>query len=97
MLLIIDEVSMLGSNLLLEVHKRLQQIKGVSPDNIFRGVNILTVGDLYQLLPVGQPAVFDRVSDAYARLFASGSLWKEEFQMLELSKVMRQKGFHTVT
>ena len=31
-LVIIDEVSMVGSNMLLEVHKRLQQIKGVSDD-----------------------------------------------------------------
>ena len=47
MLLIIDEVSMVGSNMLLEIHKRLQQIKGVSDDAVFGGVSILAVGDLY--------------------------------------------------
>ena len=61
LLLIIDEVSMVGSNMLLEIHKRLQQIKGVSSDKIFGGVSILAVGDMYQLPPVGQPAVFDQV------------------------------------
>ena len=48
-LLIIDEVSMVGCNMLLEIHKRLQQIKGVLPDVTFGGVSILAVGDLYQL------------------------------------------------
>ena len=32
MLVIIDEVSMVGSNMLLEINKRLQQIKGVLLD-----------------------------------------------------------------
>ena len=92
LLIIIDEVSMVGSNMLLEIHRRLQQIKGVSPDIMFGGVSILAVGDLYQLPPVGQPAVFDRVTDSYARFYGSGSLRQEEFEMLEFSEVMRQKG-----
>ena len=40
MLLIIDEVSMVGCNMLLEIHKRLQQIKGESDDAVFGGVSI---------------------------------------------------------
>ena len=55
-------------------------------------ISILALGDLYQLPPVGQPAVFDTVTDAYAKLYASGSLWQEEFSMIELSEVMRQRG-----
>ena len=46
MLLSIDEVSMVGSNMLIEIHKRLQQIKGVLNDVVFDGVSILAVGDL---------------------------------------------------
>ena len=38
LLLIIDEVSMVGSNMLLEIHRRLAQIKGVSGDVMFGGV-----------------------------------------------------------
>ena len=49
----------------------LQQIKGVLPDVMFGGVSILAVGDLYQLPPVGQPALFDTVTDAYACLYGS--------------------------
>ena len=62
-LVIIDEVSMVGSNMLLEIHKRLQQIKGVSDDITFGGVSILAVGDLYQLPPVAQAPLFSTVSD----------------------------------
>ena len=92
MLVIIDEVSMVGSNMLLEIHKRLQQIRGVSDDVVFGGVRILAVGDLYQLLPVCQAPVFSTVGDCYAQLYGSGSLWVDNFQMLELTEVMRQRG-----
>ena len=49
MFVIIDKVSMVGCNMLLEIHKRLQQISGVSDDKTLGGVSILAVGDLYQL------------------------------------------------
>ena len=92
MLIIIDEVSMVGSNTLLEINKRLQQIKGVMPDVTFGGVSVLAVGDLYQLPPIAQPALFDMMNDCYARLYGSGSLWVDEFKMIELDDVMRQRG-----
>ena len=47
MLITIDEVSMVGSNMQLEIHRRLQQIRGVPGDVMFGGVSILAVGDLY--------------------------------------------------
>ena len=62
---------MAGSNMLLEIHKRLQQIKGVSDDVTFGGVSILTMGDLYQLPPVAQAPLFSTVSDCYAHAFVS--------------------------
>ena len=92
MLIIIDEVSMVGSNTLLEINKRLQQIKGVMPDVTFGGVSVLAVGDLYQPPPIAQPALFDMMNDCYARLYGSGSLWVDEFKMIELDEVMRQRG-----
>ena len=92
MLLIIDEVSMVGSNMLLEIHKRLQQIKGVTDDAVFGSVSILAVGDLYQLPPVGQAPLFSTVNDCYAQLYGSGSLWVDHFLMLELTEVIRQRG-----
>ena len=91
-LVIIDEVSMVGSNMLLQVHKHLQQLKGSKDDTSFGNVSILAVGDLYQLQPVAQPHVFEEVSDMYARLHRSGSLWTDEFFMVELVENMRQRG-----
>ena len=32
------------------------------------------------------------MSDSYAQLYRSGSLWVDEFEMLELSEIMRQRG-----
>ena len=50
-----------------------------------------TVGDLYQLPPIGQPALFDKVTDSYAQLYKSGSLWQDEFTVSELCEIMCQK------
>ena len=73
-LLIIDEISIVGSNMLFQIHKRLQQLKGKGDDTTFGDISILAVGDLYQLQPVAQPHIFAQVGDAYARLHRSGSL-----------------------
>uniref|UniRef100_A0A672Z295 ATP-dependent DNA helicase n=1 Tax=Sphaeramia orbicularis TaxID=375764 RepID=A0A672Z295_9TELE len=89
-LLIIDEVSMVGADLLYHVHRRLQDICETSdPDSRFGGVSVLAVGDLYQLQPVGQNHVFGLPSDSYARLH--GSLWEENFRLMELTESMRQR------
>ena len=38
---------MVGSNMLLQIHKRLQQLKGKGDDTTFGDISILAVGDLY--------------------------------------------------
>uniref|UniRef100_A0A8C4N9P6 ATP-dependent DNA helicase n=1 Tax=Eptatretus burgeri TaxID=7764 RepID=A0A8C4N9P6_EPTBU len=89
-LLIIDEVSMVGADLLYHIHRRLQDIRGKSdPNSPFGDVSILAVRDLFQLQPVGQDHVFGLPSDCYARLH--GSLWVENFSMIEVTERMRQK------
>ena len=92
-LVIIDEVSMIGSDMLLNIHKRLSEIKGESCDSLFGNVCILAVGDLYQLPPVRQSHIYDPVRDRVERL--NGSLWKDHFQLHELDEVMRQKDDQT--
>ena len=82
---------MVGSNMLLQIHKRLQQLKGKGDEATFGDVSILAVGDLLQLQPVAQPYVFAQVGDAYSRLHRSGSLWMDEFSMIELDEIMRQR------
>ena len=92
-LLIIDEVSMLGSSMLLDIHKRLNEILVQPHDVLFGNISLLAVGDLYQLPPVGQPPVFSTMSrNTLACLYGSGSLWREHFKMLELDEIMRQRG-----
>ncbi|XP_078621306.1 uncharacterized protein LOC144887780 [Branchiostoma floridae x Branchiostoma japonicum] len=89
-LLIIDECSMLGSDHLYHTHRRLEDICGTcDPDSRFGGVSILAVGDLFQLQPVGQRHVFDLPTDSYAKLH--GSLWEENFTMMELTECVRQR------
>ena len=83
---------MVGSNMLLQIHKRLQQLKGTRDEETFGNISILAVSDLYQLQPVAQSHVFAQVGDAYARLHKSGSLWIDEFMMLELDEIRRQRG-----
>ena len=80
---------MVGSNTLLKVHRRLQQI--MSQSCPFGGVSLLAVGDLYQIPPVMQPQVFEPPHDCYAQFYKSGSLWSDEFQMIELDEIMRQR------
>ena len=89
-LMIIDEVCMVGSVMLLNIHKRLDEIKGVSGDEVlFGNVCILAVGDLYQLPAVCQSQIYDPVRETVANL--SGCLWKDTFQLHELDEIMRQK------
>ena len=52
-LLIIDEISMVGTDMLLNIHRRLNEIKGLCGNDIWFGnICILAVGDLFQLPPV---------------------------------------------
>ena len=57
----------------------------------FGGISILAMGDLYQLPPVGQSPIFCLVSDSYTKLYGSGSLWVDNFQMIELNEIVRQR------
>ena len=54
--LIVDEVSMVGSEMLSFLYLRLQEIK--CNKEPFGGVHVILVGDLYQLRPVGDAWIF---------------------------------------
>ena len=92
-LLLIDEESMLGSSMLLDIHKKLNEILVQPHDVLFGNISLLAVGDLYQLPPVGQPPVFSPMSrNTLACLYDSGSSWRKHFKMLELDEIMHQRG-----
>ena len=86
-ILVLDEISMVGTDLLLSIHRRLCDVMG--NQDPFGGVSVLAVGDLLQLPPVGRFPIFDPPTDEMAALY--GSLWKNHFEMIELTEIVRQK------
>ena len=85
---LIDEFSMMGSIMMLEVNNVYSKSKTLYHMTF---LDILAVGDLYQLLLVLQPMLFELTSNAYAFLYNSGCLWKDCFKLIELTETMHQK------
>ena len=88
-LLIIDEVSMVGSTLLSRVDTRLRQIMGKNQE--FGGVSVILVGDLNQLPPVMDSPIYKcNKSNEFNGFLGINPLW-EIFSFYELTQIMRQK------
>ena len=85
--IICDEISMVSNYMLRFIHLQLQEIMG--NDLIFGGVNIIAVGDLYQLKPVMGQFIFEDYSRNYEPL--ATNLWTEYFKIYNLTQIMRQK------
>ena len=85
----IDEISMVSSKLLLQVHQRLCEIFGVSDSIPFGGRTIIASGDLFQIPPVMAKPVFSM----NGFLENSLQLW-HNFAFAELNETMRQQGDH---
>ena len=86
--IIIDEISMVGSKILSQVNNRLKAIMDNSLD--FRGVSIISVGDFHQLRPVKDSYVFQIPTSSannYDGLIGQ-DLW-EKFSFIELTEIMR--------
>ena len=79
-LIIIDEISMVGSALFTRVDTRLRQIKGVNLP--FGGISIICVGDLYQLPPVMDTHIFKcSKQNDLSDFFDLNPLWKNLLSM----------------
>ena len=85
--IICDEISMVSNYMLRYIHLRLQEIK--SNNLPFGGVNIIAVGDLYQLKPVMGQFIFEDYKTNYGPL--ATNLWTQHFKIFELDEIMRQK------
>ena len=86
--IIIDDISMVSNNLLFYVHLRLNEIFGTANDKTCAGISIITVGDFFQLPPLGRRPVYANYKNNWQNF---ESLWKL-FKIFELTEVMRQRG-----
>ena len=82
--IIIDEISMVSYEMPLAIHQRLCEI--FATDDIFGGLNVIAVGDFYQLSPVNGHYIFSTVKKQSKRL--ASHLWKDFFKMIELEDNM---------
>ena len=53
---IIDKISMVGSEFLWDINHRLKQIMG--SDKYFGGLNVIATGDFHQLAPIKKSWIF---------------------------------------
>ncbi|MEO5979245.1 MAG: helix-turn-helix domain-containing protein [Chryseolinea sp.] len=97
-LLIIDEVSMLRADLLDAIDYRLRAVRGNFTQG-FGGVQLLLIGDLYQLPPVITKAEASRMTQYYKRgwFFESKAIQRDGFTYIELNKIFRQKDESFIT
>ena len=97
MVIIIDEILMIGAETLYKIHMRLQEIKGMNySDTRFGNVIIIAVGDLYQLPPLKDKKIYDTPGSSSdpTPICLHGSLWQENFNFHELKHIVRQKDQH---
>ena len=91
-LLIIDEVSMLRADVLDAIDYRLRSVKR-NFHQAFGGVQVLMIGDLYQLPPIVRPEEWNLLRSFYPSMlfFDSQALRKSGFVSIELNKIYRQE------
>lgn len=89
-LLIIDEVSMVRADMLDAIDCRLRSIR--KRPEPFGGVQLLLIGDLFQLPPVVLPEEFEILKEHYDSMyfFDSKALKQTDFVTVELDKIFRQ-------
>lgn len=90
-LLIIDEISMVRADLLDVIDHTLRRVR--RSKHAFGGVQVVVIGDLYQLAPVMKSDVWEVLSKYYRSPYFFDSLaWQQSFPiMIELKKVYRQR------
>jgi hypothetical protein len=91
-LLIIDEVSMLRADILDAIDYRLKSVKR-NFNEPFGGVQVLMIGDLFQLPPIVKDFEWQVLSRFYKSMhfFEAKALQNSGMVYLELDKIFRQK------
>lgn len=96
--IIIDEISMVSSNMMESIHDYLN-INVENSGEPFAGKQIIMVGDLMQLPPVvSNQAVRDMFNDKYGgKWFFDATIWKIAFyHKIKLTRNFRQKDKHFI-
>jgi hypothetical protein len=88
--LFVDEVSMIGCSLLLQIHEALVDAKGRTEP--FGGVNVIFAGDFAQLPPVSQTKLFSQAKSAKETTVFGQLLWRSIETVVMLTEQMRQVG-----
>ena len=90
-LLIIDEVSMLRADVLDAIDYRMRSVRG-NFSRAFGGVQVLMIGDLFQLPPIVKDHEWGLLKRYYhsAHFFEAMALQSEGFVYIELDKIYRQ-------
>ncbi len=90
-LMVIDEVSMLRADLLDAIDFRLRSVRG--SQRPFGGVQLLLIGDLYQLPPVVKEREWSVMRRWYAspHFFSSHALARDGYVHVELDRIFRQQ------
>lgn len=91
-LLIIDEVSMLRADLLDAIDARMRFVKRNYREP-FGGVQLLMIGDMYQLPPIVKDHEWSKMREYYAsqHFFEARALKESGFVYVELDKIFRQQ------
>ena len=89
-LLIIDEPSMVSSDLWADIDLRIGEIFMMIPKKAFAGLSVITVADLLQLPPVRRKLIFCQFSDKNnMKHLLALQLW-HLFKYAELTELVRQ-------
>ena len=90
-IIIIDEISMVRCDLLDEVDDVLKHYRNCKKP--FGGIQMIFIGDLYQLMPVAEEEEWDKLKDYYPSpyFFSSKVYAKMACPLFELKKVHRQQ------
>jgi hypothetical protein len=91
-LLVIDEISMVRCDVIDAIDAILKSVRR-NHSTAFGGVQVLFIGDLYQLPPVAKNEEWRVLNDYYASPFFFDSRAVKEIQplLIELNKIYRQK------
>lgn len=95
--LVIDEISMVRADMLDNIDQALRRY-GPNPRKPFGGVQLVMFGDLYQLPPIVDDREREFFEDNYGSefFFDSHTIKKASYEMVELTKVYRQKDQHLI-